>query len=209
MGAQRYCMPNPAVAMTDEIIIAQIEPESRVIDLGCGDGRLLELLRDEHGCSVLGIEFDEPQILGAIARGISVVQADLDAGLPEVPDRSFDFAVLSQTLQQVRRPKDVLQEMIRIARRALVVLPNFAHWRVRLQVLRQGRAPVTTALHYEWYSTPNLHFLSMYDFRDLAEQLNIHILKELPIIKGRAVDRAWVANLRADSALYVLQRPGG
>jgi len=209
MGAQRYCMPNPAVAMTDEIIIAQIEPESRVIDLGCGDGRLLELLRDEHGCSVLGIEFDEPQILGAIVRGISVVHADLDAGLPEVPDRSFDFAVLSQTLQQVRRPKEVLQEMMRIARRALVVLPNFAHWRVRLQVLRQGRAPVTTALPYEWYSTPNLHFLSMYDFRDLAERLNIHILKELPIIKGRAVDRAWAANLRADSALYVLQRPGG
>jgi methionine biosynthesis protein MetW len=98
---------------------------------------------------------------------------------------------------------------LRVAQQALVVVPNFAHWRVRLQVIRQGRAPVTEALPYEWFDTPNRHFMSMHDFRDLAGILNVRILKELPIIKGRAVDRAWAANLRADSALYLLERPSG
>jgi len=206
MAAQRYCMPDPAARLTDEIIIAQIAPGSRVVDLGCGDGRLLSRLRKEHDCSVLGVELDLDELLSSLANGIPVVQADLDRGLPEIPDRSFDFAVLSQTLQQVRHPKAVLAEILRVSQRALVVVPNFAHWKVRLQVIRQGRAPVTESLPYEWYDTPNLHFMSMYDFRDLAKSLNVRIVKESPIIKGRAVDRAWAANLRADSAMYVLER---
>lgn len=204
MAVQRYCMPDPTVALTDEIIMRQIEPGSRVIDLGCGDGRLLALLRDEHRCEVLGIELNHNRILGAIARGVPVIHGDLDDGLPDVPDGSFDFAVLSMTLQQVRQPADVLREMLRVAGKALVVVPNFAHWRVRLQIVRYGRAPVTEALPYEWFNSPNLHFMSLYDFRDLAARLEFPIIRELPIIKGRAVDRAWAANLRADSALFVL-----
>ena len=134
---------------------------------------------------------------------------DLDHGLPDIPDDSFDVAVLSQTLQQVRHPKGVLQEMLRVANRALVVVPNFGHWRVRLQVALQGRAPVTASLPYDWYETPNLHFMSMHDFRDLVDTLSVRIVKELPIMRGRAVDRAWAANLRAHSALYVLERING
>ncbi len=206
MAAPRYLMPDPTVALTDEIIMQQIEPGSRVIDLGCGDGRLLSQLCAKHDCSALGIELNQARILGAIARGVPVVQGDLDDGLPDVPDGSFDFAVLSMTLQQVRRPQEVLREMLRVARKALIVVPNFAHWRVRMQVVRYGRAPVTDSLPYEWYNTPNLHFMSLYDFRDLAARLNFRIIRELPIIKGRAVDRAWAANFRADSALYVLER---
>jgi methionine biosynthesis protein MetW len=205
MAAPRYLMPDPTVALTDEIIMQQIEPGSRVIDLGCGDGRLLSQLCAKHDCSALGIELNQARILGAIARGVPVVQGDLDDGLPDVPDGSFDFAVLSMTLQQVRRPQAVLREMLRVARKALIVVPNFAHWRVRMQVVRYGRAPVTDSLPYEWYNTPNLHFMSLYDFRDLAARLNFRIIRELPIIKGRAVDRAWAANFRADSALYVLE----
>lgn len=200
-------MPDPTVQLTDAIIMEQIAPGSHVVDFGCGDGRLLRRLRDERQCSVLGVELDVARIAGAIRNGVPVIQADLDRGVAEIPDDSSDFAVLSQTLQQVRHPKSVLQEMLRVARRALVVVPNFAHWRVRLQVVRQGRAPVTESLPYEWYNTPNLHFMSMYDFRDLAARLNFRIVKEFPIIKGRAVDRAWAANLRADSAMYVLERP--
>ena len=135
-----------------------------------------------------------------------MIQANLDHGLPDFPDRSFDFAVLSQTLQQVRHPRLVLDDMLRVAAQALVVVPNFRHWKVRLQLLRYGRAPVTSQLPYEWYDTPNLHFMSMRDFRDLAELLKARIVKELPIIRGRAVEKAWMANLRADSALYVLER---
>ena len=194
MATKRYQMPDPTVAVTDEIIKGQIEPGSRVIDLGCGDGRLLKLLSDEHNCSVQGIEVSQNRILSTIARGVPVVQGDLDDGLPDVPDGSFDFAVLSMTLQQVRRPQYVLTEMLRVAHKALVVLPNFGHWRV------------TDSLPYEWYNTPNLHFMSLYDFRDLAARLNFRIIRELPVINGRAVDRAWAANLRAHSALYVLER---
>jgi len=206
MCAKRYCMPDPTSALTDEIILDQITAGCRVIDLGCGDGRLLALLRDKHRCSVLGVELDQDRVQGAIARGISVIHGDLDEGLPDIPDRAFDVAVLSQTLQQVRLPKDLLQEMMRIAERSLVIVPNFGHWRVRLQVIRQGRAPVTQALPYEWYDTPNLHLMSMHDFRELAESLGFRIAHELPIMRGRARARAWAANLRADSALYVLER---
>ena len=206
MASPRYLMPDPTVALTDEIITQQIESGSRVIDLGCGDGRLLARLCAEHNCTALGIEYNQVRILGAIARGVPVVQGDLDDGLPDVPDGSFDFAVLSMTLQQVKRPQEVLREMMRVARKALIVVPNFAHWRIRMQVVRYGRAPVTDSLPYEWYNTPNLHFMSLYDFRDLAARLNFRIIRELPIIKGRAVDRAWAANFRADSALYVLER---
>ena len=197
---------DPIAAVTDEIIREHVPAHSRVIDLGCGDGRLLAMLRDEHACSVLGIEVDRRGVIGAIERGLAVLHADLDAGLPDVPDGSFDVAVLSQTLQQVRHPKFVLQEMMRVARRALVVVPNFGHWRVRVQVAWRGRTPVTRELPYDWYNTPNLHFMSMRDFRDLARQLHVRIVKELPIIGGRAVNRAWAANLRASFALYVLER---
>lgn len=209
MPRQRYCIPDPGAALTDRVIHAHIDAGSRVIDLGCGDGRLLALLRDRHGCSVQGVELDVERMIAAVSRGVPVIQADLDEGLQDVPDGSFDFAVLSQTLQQVRRPQHVLQEMLRVARRALVVVPNFGHWRVRMQLVLQGRAPVTSALPYEWYDTPNLHVMSMHDVRDLAAQLGFRIVKELPIIGGRAVDRAWAANLRAASALYVLERLEG
>lgn len=204
--AKPYCMPDPSVAVTDEVIMTHIEAGSRVIDLGCGDGRLLAKLRDSHQCSGQGIELDKASILVAVSRGVPVIQTDLDQGLPDIPDNSFDYAVLSQTLQQIALPKAAILEMLRVARRALVVVPNFGNWKVRLQVAWNGRAPVTTALPYEWFDTPNRHFMSMFDFRAMVTQLNVRVIKELPIIKHRAVNRAWIANLRADSALYVLEK---
>jgi methionine biosynthesis protein MetW len=207
MCAKRLYMPDPLSALTDEILMAHIESGSRVIDLGCGDGRFLQKLRDAHGCNVQGVEVDLGHFLGAATRGIPVLRMDLNKGLQLIPGGSFDFAVLSQTLQQVARPLALFDDIFRIARRALVVVPNFGHWRARLQVVMQGRAPVTDALPYEWYDSPNVHFLTMLDFRDLAGRGNFRIVKELPIIGQYAVDRAWMANLRAHSALYVLERP--
>ncbi len=207
MARRRYEIPDSVVDVTDEILLREIPRGSKIIDLGCGDGRLLQKLRTQHDCrTVLGIELDLQKILQAVARGVPVVQADLDEGLKEIPDDTFDVAVLSQTLQEVKRPKDVLVDMMRVARRALVVVPNFAHWRIRLQLAFRGRAPVTRELPYEWYESPNLHVMSMIDFRELAEMLGIRIVKELPIIRDRAVDRAWWPNLRAVSAMYVLER---
>jgi methionine biosynthesis protein MetW len=202
-----YCMPDPAAALTDEEIMRHIPPKSRVLDLGCGDGRLLARLRETHCCRIQGVELNQQEIVACLAHGVPVIHSDLDRGLKEFPNDSFDYAVLSQTLQQVKYPKRVLEEILRVARRALVVVPNFGYWRGRLQHLLRGRAPVTQSLPYAWYNTPNLHFMSMLDFRDLVEPLGIRVIKELPIIKGRAVDRAWAANLRAECALYVLERP--
>jgi methionine biosynthesis protein MetW len=206
MSATRYSMPGPDTEMIDELLLEQVDDGSRVIDLGCGDGRLLDRLRSERGCRVLGIELGEAEVTAVIGRGLSVIRADLDQGLGDIPDDSFDTAVLSQTLQQVQRPTTVLREMLRVARRALVVVPNFGHWRIRLKVIQQGRAPVTDSLPYEWYDTPNLHVCSMHDIRDLVEQLGMKVVREIPIIGGRPAERAWWANLRADCAMYVLER---
>ncbi len=193
-------------SLTDALIVEQIAPGSRVIDLGCGDGRLLAKLRDEKQCSVQGVELKGDRVRGSIANGVPVIQGDLDEGLPLVADDAFDVAVLSETLQQVRLPKRVLREMLRVARRAVVLVPNFGHWRVRWSVMRTGRAPVTRNLPYEWYETPNLHFMSMRDFRALADTLAIRITQEIPVVNHRPLERAWAANWRAHSALYVVER---
>ncbi len=202
-------MPDPSIQLTDELIMHHIDRNSRVIDLGCGDGRLMQRLHDEMGCEVMGVEVEQSNIIAIIQRGLPAIAADLNEGLVDIPNDSFDFAVLSQTLQQVRNPKRLLLEMLRVARRALVVVPNFGHWRVRMEVLRRGRTPITQALPYEWYETPNVHFMSMRDFRDLMDGIGLRIVKESPIIKGRSVDQLWGSNLRADSAFYLLERDPG
>ena len=204
--SSRYLIPDPSVSLTDELIMRHIDRGSRVIDLGCGDGRLMQRLKQELGCDVLGIEVEHENIVSVSRRGLPAIEADLNEGLRDIPDGSFDFAVLSQTLQQVRNPRRLLMEMLRVARRGLVVVPNFGHWRVRLEVLRRGRTPVTEALPWEWYETPNVHFMSMRDFRDLMERLGLRVVKESPIIRGHAVDRLLASNLRADSAFYLLER---
>jgi methionine biosynthesis protein MetW len=201
----RYRVLDPTAALTDRMIMDQIERDSRVIDLGCGDGRLLCRLRDELGCSVQGVELDLREVVSAISKGMPVIQADLDHRLIEIPERSFDYAVLSQTLQQVRHPKELLTEMLRIAKQVIILVPNYGHWWIRLQILLHGRTPVTSSLPYDWYNTPNLHFLSMIDFRELCEQMQFKIVKEIPIVRGQAAVGAWAANLRADNALYVLE----
>lgn len=202
---RRYSVADPTAAQTDRLIMDQIGRGSRVIDLGCGDGRLLCRLRDELNCSVQGVELDLGEVVQAISKGMPVIQSDLDHGLKEVPDQSFDFAVLSQTLQQVRHPQELMCEMLRIARRAIILVPNYGHWWIRLQILLHGRAPVTGSLPYDWYNTPNLHFLSMVDFRELCMRMQFKIVIEVPIVGGRPADGVWGANIRAENALYVLE----
>ena len=206
MATKHYCMPDPSIALTDKVILEQIDVGSSVIDLGCGDGRLLEKLRKTNNCVIQGVELDIGPIVGALERGVPVIHSDLDKGLVDIPDDSFDWAVLSQTLQQVARPQSLLLEMLRVASKALIVVPNFGHWRVRRQLLFRGRAPVTSALPYEWYDTPNRHFMSMHDFADLIDATNISIKQKILFIGETAVESARFANLRAHNVLYVLER---
>ncbi len=202
----RYQIPDTSVRLTDELIMQHIQRGSRVIDLGCGDGRLMLRLQTDLDCVVQGVDVEHANLFAVIARGLPAIEADLNDGLVDIPDDSFDYAVLSQTLQQVQKPKLLLIEMLRVARRALVVVPNFGHWRVRYEVLLRGRTPITQTLPYQWHETPNLHFVSMRDFRELMDSIGLRIVKETPIIHGRAREDLFAANLRADSAFYLLER---
>ena len=199
-------MPDPNDVIVDEVILREIPRESRVIDLGCGNGRLLTRLRDDLNCSVLGVELDDANFKTGISRGLPVLNIDLDENLADVPSDSFEWAILSETLQEVRHPKTLVMEMMRIARRAIIVVPNFAQWKIRWEILKSGRTPVNSSFPFAWYDTPNLHFMSLYDFRDLVDELGLHIVKEMPIIKGKAVERAWLANILAESGFFVVER---
>ena len=206
---RRYTMPSPTDDLIDRLIMEKIVKGSRVIDLGCGNGRLLKKLRDESDCSVLGIELELEEIVESLGAGISVIQADLDQPLSQIPEQSFDYAVLSQTLQEIGHPKELLLEMLRIAQRAIVVVPNFGHWRVRFAIAYRGVTPVTDALPYEWYDTPNQRFMSLHDFRELCHKVHIQIQEEVPIVKGETKTGILCRispNLGADSVLYMLER---
>ncbi len=164
----------------DQSWIAESVPTgSRVLDLGCGDGRLLAKLRDERGCTVRGVEIDEESVVAAIARGISVARFDLDEGLGMYRDGSFDVVILSQTLQVVRRPAFLLAEMMRVGGVCLVSYPNFAHWKVRAYLALRGRMPVSDQIPYTWYETPNIHHTTILDFRDLVSDLGGTLEREV------------------------------
>ena len=147
------------------VIADHVAAGARVLDVGCGDGALMAALRDGHGVDARGLEIDAGNVSLAVARGLPVVQGDADTDLPGYPDQSFDYAILSQTLQTCRAPDRVLDELLRIGRRAFVSFPNFAHWRVRLSLLWGGRMPVTRLLPEQWFDTPNIHHLTVDDFR--------------------------------------------
>ena len=147
------------------IIAANVAPGARVLDVGCGDGALMVALREQKGVDARGIEIDAENVAAAVAHGLSVVQGDADTDLAEYPDDAFDYAILSQTLQTTRAPHVVLDELLRIGRRAFVSFPNFAHWRVRLSLLWGGRMPVTRTLADAWFDTPNIHHVTIADFQ--------------------------------------------
>ncbi|MBO9708234.1 MAG: methionine biosynthesis protein MetW [Caulobacter sp.] len=156
-------------------ILRLVRPGSRVLDVGCGEGALLELLTREKGVDGRGLEIGAAGVAACMARGLSVVQGDADQDLDHFPDRSFDYAILSQTLQATRNPRHVLDELLRIADHAVVSFPNFGHWRVRWSLLSRGRMPETKALPLPWWSTPNIHLCTLADFLALTEDLDVRV----------------------------------
>lgn len=199
------------ILRADLRLVTEMVPEgSRVLDLGCGDGSLMSHLRDEKGCTVRGIDLNPEDIASALGRGLSVVQADLDTGLTGYRDDSFDFVVLSQTLQVVRRPAFVLREMLRVGQRGIVTFPNFGHWRVRGYLALRGRMPVSRSIPFTWYDTPNIHHTTITDFRDFVAANGGVIEREVPLVTGEwagevRAARIW-PNLLADTAVAIVGR---
>ncbi|WP_066827849.1 methionine biosynthesis protein MetW [Sphingomonas mali] len=187
------------------VIAANVAPGSRVLDIGCGDGELMAALRDKKQVDARGLELDAGDVASAVARGLSVVQGDADTDLADYPDNSFDYAILSQTLQTTRAPDVVLEHLLRIGRHAFVSFPNFAHWRVRASLLWGGRMPVTRLLPVAWYATPNIHHVTIDDFRALLNERGI-IVEGAWFLSGDQRTSATMANLLAEHAVFLLRR---
>lgn len=189
----------------DLAIIADAVPAaSRVLDVGCGDGELMVALRNK-GVDARGLEIDAANVTAAIARGQSVVQGDANRDLADYPDDAFDYAILSQTLQTTERPDRVVDELLRIAPRAFVSFPNFAHWRIRLALLWGGRMPVTRLLPVAWYETPNIHHVTVRDFRELLNAKGINVEGAWYLSGDKPTSDA-AASWRAEHAIFLISR---
>ena len=192
---------------SDYAIIGEIvEPNCRVLDLGCGEGELLQWLAQNKNVDARGVEISGAKVQSAIARGVSVFQSDIDAGLADYPDQAFDYVILSQTLQETRHPRKVLREMLRVGRRGIIAFPNFGHWAVRLSMLTSGRAPRTKLFPYEWYDSPNIHFLTVHDFEGLAAQEGVQVERRYFLAGNRKV--GLLPNLLAEVAVYLVSGRG-
>ena len=187
------------------LIAAHVDPGARVLDVGCGDGALMAVLRDSRQVDARGLELDQHNVAECVARGLSVIQGDADVDLAYYPDASFDYAILSQTLQTTKRPDLVLGELLRVGRKAFVSFPNFAHWRVRASLLWSGRMPVTRLLPVAWYETPNIHHVTVRDFRALVAEKGYRLEGEWFLLGDRMISPA-AAAWRAEHAVFLLSR---
>jgi methionine biosynthesis protein MetW len=191
-----------------QIIASWITPGARVLELGCGEGDLLLWLREHRQVKERGIEIKESKVVKCIEKGISVLQGDINTEIMDYPDQAFDFAICSQTLQQVYDPVFLIQSMLRVADRCVVSFPNFGHYKTRVQLMFTGRAPVTKELPYEWYDTPNIRVLSLRDFEDFTRQAGFRILKKAAIntknhqMEGKII--TFLPNLSATYGIFLI-----
>ncbi|PSM15863.1 methionine biosynthesis protein MetW [Nitratireductor sp. StC3] len=192
------------------MVAGLIEPRARVLDIGCGDGTLLDLLITDKQIDGRGIEISQRGVNECVARGLSVIQGDADTDLSYYPDQGFDYVILSQTLQATRNPKEVLEQLLRIGRRAIVSFPNFGHWRVRLSLLLRGRMPVTRDLAYSWYDTPNIHFCTIRDFVNLCEEIGATVESATALNdNGQKIGVSmpwWFWNFFGQQAVFLLRK---
>lgn len=187
------------------VIADHVAPKTRVLDIGCGDGTLLAELRERHGVDARGLEIEPSRVEKCVAKGLSVMQGDADRDLADYPDKAFDYTILSQTLQTSARPDRMLDELLRVGKRAFVSFPNFAHWRTRSALLFGGKMPVTRILPVSWYATKNIHHVTIADFRELLDEKQVAVESEWFFANGAEIG-AGTANWRAEFALFLLSR---
>jgi methionine biosynthesis protein MetW len=198
-------------ARVDLVVIANmVKRGSRVLDVGSGDGELLRLLAETRGVDGRGIEISREGVNRCVAKGLAVIQGDADIDLADYPDDAFDYVILSQTLQATRRPRWVLEQMLRIGRNAIVSFPNFGHWKIRLEILLRGRMPVTDNLPESWYETPNIHFCTIRDFVELTREIDARMDRAVAFnSSGRPVRLNapwWFWNMFGEQAVFLLSR---
>ena len=201
-------MTATAIRVDLQQIADMVEPATRALDVGCGDGALLAYLVNAKRVDARGMELSQTGVNDCVANGLSVIQGDADADLRDYPDDAFDYVILSQTLQATREPREVLRQMLRVGKHAIVSFPNFAHWQVRLRLVFGGRMPETPSLPFKWYDTPNIHLCSIDDFRGLCRDMGVRI--ERAIVLNRASRRInyppLLANLLGEQAVFMLKR---
>lgn len=189
-----------------ELIVDLVRKESKILDIGCGDGKLLELLTKKKQCDARGIEISSHQVSKALMKGLSVVQGDAEEDLNHYPDGNFDYAILSHTIQATRRPDKVIEEMLRVADKVIVSLPNFANFKNRLHLFFNGTMPVNESIPYQWYETPNIHFCSVDDFKNLCRDLNVEIIEEKYLFGKCLINNHFAVNLISDYGIFLIKK---
>ena len=178
-----------------KVISQLIEEKSRALDVGCGDGELIEYLLKNKTKDIRGLEISKEKVQNCLSKGLTVIEGDAENDLKQFPDLSFDYVILSQTLQAFLNPEIVIKELLRVGKRAIVTIPNFGHWKVRIDLLIKGTMPVTKSLPNEWYNTPNLHMCTIQDFYNFCEKRNIKIYKSLSL-NGEKISNISISNLK-------------
>ncbi|MDH5719210.1 MAG: methionine biosynthesis protein MetW [Spirochaetia bacterium] len=197
-------MSQNVISLDYKIIVKIISENSNILDLGCGSGELLKLLIQEKKVKAQGVEIDENAIYQCVEKGLSVFLGDIDSGLEDYADKSFDYVILNQALQQVRKPDTVLTDSLRVGKKVIVGIPNFAHYKIRFQLFFRGKKPITEWLPYEWFETPNLHYLSVFDFFDYCKKRNIKIENSYYMNAKKQI--SFMPNFFAQNAIFLISK---
>ena len=205
----RHYIESKGLHLNYTIILDIVKQNSRILDLGCGDGTLMKHLKERKNAKIQGIEISQDEVIKCLSKGLSVIQGNIDEGLKQFQQNSYDYVILNQTLQSTLNPEYVIEEMLRVGKKCIVSFPNFAYWRVRLDYLLNGRMPKSRILPFEWYNTPNIHLLTIKDFFEFAQKHNFKILEGIYTTKAnikKGIQYNIFSNLLAEEAIFVISK---